>query len=227
VRSADGVTCVSAPLARKIREEYGYAGRVEVIENAIPPGLFVPADKAECRRQFGLPADSILIGTAGALSGTRGTGTLLQAFDQLARQRNEAHLVLAGPVDSDLAIPASDRIHYLGMLEPTAVPKLLSALDISVVSNRDSAFGRYCFPQKLYESIACGVPVAVARVGAMAELLRDFPDNLYEAEDVDSLLATLQGLCRAPVLPNLEIATWPMLGERLLRFLQPIAERKA
>jgi glycosyltransferase involved in cell wall biosynthesis len=224
VRSANGVTCISSPLAQLVRNKYSFQGSIEVIENAIPPGIFKRDDKAACRAQFGLPENAILIGTAGALSRTRGTECLLQAFQKLAQERADVHLVLAGALDSDLAMPTTERIRYLGLLPPNAVPRLLSALDISVVCNRDSAFGRYCFPQKLYESLACEIPVAVARVGAVADLLRDFPENLYEPENVDSLLVTLRNLCRKPVSPAVPIPTWNFLGEKLGSFLSDISK---
>ena len=219
ISQADGVTCVSSPLARLIEEQYGFTGRIVVIENAIPAGVFHRGDKAACRTRFGLPANAILIGTAGALSRNRGIECLLQAFEKLAQERADVHLVLAGASSPDLTIPIGDRVHYLGLLPPDAVPSFLSTLDVGVVCNRDSAFGRYCFPQKLYESIACELPVAVARVGAMADLLREFPSNLYEPDDVDSLLSTLRELCRRPTVPAISVPTWSDLGDTLGHFL--------
>ena len=225
IGAADGVTCVSSPLSEMIRRRYNYQGSIATIENAIPHGLFAPGDKLASRQSFGLPATGLLIGTVGALSPGRGTDQLIDAFLRLAQQQADAHLVLAGPLDASLEIPETANIHYLGLLGPDQVPKLLPALDISVVGNRDSAFGRYCFPQKLYESLACGVPVAVARVGAMAALLSDFPENLYEPDSVDSLLATLLRLTRQAITPDIRIPTWDLLGETLASFLQENAQR--
>jgi teichuronic acid biosynthesis glycosyltransferase TuaC len=213
ISSAAGVSCISSPLAGLVRDEYKFKGELCVIENAIPPGQFMRRDKAECRTQFGLPPDAILIGTAGALSQTRGTECLLRAFQLLSQEDANVHLVLAGAASPELRIPSGDRVHYLGLLPANVVPNLLSTLDVSVVCNRDSAFGRYCFPQKLYESIACEIPVVVARIGAMAELLRDFPENLYEPDDAESLLVALRQMCREPKVPAIDVSTWPLLGE--------------
>lgn len=221
VRAADGVSCVSEPLAHLVCSGYGFDGPMAVIENAIPPGIFEPRDRQACRSALGLPAGALLIGTAGALSIGRGTQYLLQAFQQLATKRADVHLVMAGVHDGSFEIPKGHpRIHYLGLLATTTVPEMISALDIAVVCNRDSPFGRYCFPQKLYEALACGVPVAVARVGAMAALLKDYPDNLYEPDDASSLFATLNRLCDAPSFPALAVPTWPMLARRLSDLLQ-------
>ncbi len=223
IHAADGVTCVSSPLARMVRERYRYQGHIATIENAIPPGVFMPADKQASRQRFGLPADALLIGTAGALSRGRGTDFLIEAFMRLSRDRSDVHLVLAGPVHHSLTIPDSDRIHYLGLLPSADVPHLLPAFDISVIGNRDSAFGRYCFPQKLYESLACQVPVAVAGVGAMLDLLSDYPECLYDPESIESLQQKLEVLSRRPVLPDLPIPSWQSLGGTLASFLRAVA----
>jgi glycosyltransferase involved in cell wall biosynthesis len=100
------------------------------------------------------------------------------------------------------------------------VPGLLSSLDVAVVCNRDSAFGRYCFPQKLYEAIACRVPVAAAAVGAVAELLAGQERALFVADDAASLLATLKDLLADPFVPALPVPTWDGLGRRLRGLLE-------
>jgi glycosyltransferase involved in cell wall biosynthesis len=223
IRKADAVTCVSAPLRDHVRAAYGFAGRVEVVENAIPSGMFKAKDKLRCRAELDLPPGATLIGTAGALSPTRGLDLLLQAFDRLSVEREDVHLVLAGALDPSLRIPESDRIRYLGLLPPEKVPSLLSALDLSVVCNRDSAFGRFCFPQKLYESIACEVPVLVARVGAMVELLEDHPENTYEPDDGDSLLRGLRRLCDSPSVPQLDVPSWASLSGKLQELFAGLA----
>lgn len=223
VRAADGVSCISAPLLRHVRATHPYAGPVLVLGNAVPRGSFQPGDKLAARAQLGLPAQATLMGIAGALYRERGTDDVIAAFLQLAGEREDLHLVLAGPVGPGLVIPAHPRIHFLGLLPPESVPRVLQALDLSVVGNRDSEFGRYCFPQKLYESLACGVPVAVAAVGAMAELLVDWPDCLYAPDDPASLMEALRRQLRAPQLPRLPVPDWDDLAAALDEFLRAVA----
>ena len=78
-------------------------------------------------------------------------------------------------------------VHDLGTLPLDIVPALLNALDLAVICNRDSAFGRHCFPQKAYEIIACRVPLVAAAVGSMNELLTEYPNCLYEPESANGL----------------------------------------
>jgi teichuronic acid biosynthesis glycosyltransferase TuaC len=220
IRAADGVACISAPLARHVAEDYDYMGPIAVIENAVPQGMFVQQDRAASRAVFGLPADARIVGTAGALTPTRGIGALVVAFEKMAVRDPTLHLVLAGPRDPRLVLPAHPRLHLAGSLPPERVPLLLGALDVSVICNRDSAFGRYCFPQKLYESLGCRVPVVVAEVGAMADLLEPWPRNRFRPNDPGSLETALLAQLEEPVVPDLPIPTWDSLATRLDRLLR-------
>ena len=219
LRRADGITCVSNPLSHYVRETTSYKGHVEVIENAVPKGLFRLMGKSVCRRKLRLPDDSYIIGTAGALSKSRGIETLFQAFEILAQERLDIHLALAGPLDKGLKLPAGDRVHYLGIMSPHHVPGFLCSLDINVICNKDSAFGKYCFPQKFYEAVACRIPVVAAATGVMRELLDDEPQCLFEPENVEDLAATLRSQLAHPTVLNWPVPTWNELGARLDSFL--------
>lgn len=220
LRRADGITCVSHPLARYVYETSFCKCPVEVIENAVPEGIFYPLDRASCRRELGLPQDGVFIGMAGAISKSRGIETLFKAFEILAQERHDVHLALAGSLDQDITLPKNSRRHYLGMLPPSKVPVVLSALDVSVICNRESEFGKYCFPQKFYESVACGVPVVAAATGSMMELLKDRPEYLYEPDNVENLAAALRRQVTSAVALPLEVPTWSMLGKRLEDFFR-------
>ena len=224
LHSADGITCVSRPLAQYVRETSSCKGPIEIIENAVPKGLFHPMDQVNCRRELGLPVDGLLIGTAGAISKSRGIETLFKAFEILAQDRSDVHLVLAGSCDKGLTLPQNSHFHYLGTFPPNKIPVFLSTLNIAVICNRDSAFGKYCFPQKFYECVACGVPVVAAATGSMMELLKYTPGNLFEPENADNLVAVLRRQINSPVALPLEVPTWNVLGNRLEKFFRSYVE---
>jgi glycosyltransferase involved in cell wall biosynthesis len=223
VASADAVACISEPLARRVRDEYGFRGSLAVIENAVPAGQFHARPRDACRAQFGLPAQAKLVGTAGAISRTRGVEVLFEAFQRMHQAHPDLHLVLAGVLDPSLELPRHERVHYLGLLPPTRVPELLGALDVSVVCNRDSEFGRYCVPQKLYESLACGIPTVAADLGAAHALLARWPGLLFRVGDADALKSAIEAQLAAPVVPQLPIPTWGDLSVRLHQLLDEAA----
>jgi glycosyltransferase involved in cell wall biosynthesis len=217
---ADGITCVSHPLARYIHVTSASKVPIKVIENAVPEGIFYPMDRTRCRRELKLPQNGIFIGMAGAISKSRGIETLFRAFEILARKQPNVHLVLAGTCDKGLRLPQNSRVHYLKMLPMNKVPVFLSSLNVSVICNRESAFGKYCFPQKFYESVACGLPVVAAATGSMLELLKDKPECLFEPENVDDLVATLRRQIAKPSTLKIEVPSWSTMGNHLGDFFQ-------
>jgi len=218
LRYADGITCVSHPLAQYVRETSSCKCPVKVIENAVPEGVFYPMDRANSRRELGLPQDGVFIGTAGAISESRGIETLFKAFEVLAQENSNLHLVLAGVCDKGVNIPQHPRLHYFGMLPTNMVPVFLSTLNVSVICNRESDFGKYCFPQKFYESVACGIPVVAAGTGSMLELLKDKTEMLFKPEKADHLAMVLRRQINKPVVCALAAPTWNMLGIKLEDF---------
>ena len=59
----------------------------------------------------------------------------------------------------------------------------------------------------------------------MSQLLRLYPGNLYRVDDALSLRSTIENLLRAPVVPDLEVPTWPSLARRLAGFFTGILRR--
>ena len=215
LRNATVVTCVSEPLAELVRREYRAHGTVLALPSTIDRSLFRPRDRLECRRSLGLPLDARLVGTAGGLSREKGIEPLYRAFERLVAVDPTLNLVLAGSLDPKCPPPANTRVHCLGMLAHARTAELFGALDVGVVYLRDTPYGRYSFPQKAYEMAACGIPLAVARVGAMATLFRDWPQALYQPDDAASLVACLEDQLAHPQIAALRITDWAELAGRM------------
>jgi glycosyltransferase involved in cell wall biosynthesis len=222
VRCAAVVSCTSEALAGYVRDAYRARGTVLALPSTVDLAMFRPRDRATCRRSLGLPEHARLVGTAGGLHADKGIGTLYQAFDRLAAEDSNVHLVLAGPTDNRLAPPTGPRVHYLGELPHAQAAELFGALDVGVIYLRDTPFGRFCFPQKAYEMAACGIPFVAADVGAMHTLLADAPECLYRADDADSLVAALRGQLIVPRLTGVVPEDWRRLVARLNNALMRI-----
>jgi len=106
-------------------------------------------------------------------------------------------------------------------LPHSQVPLLLRALDVGVVCNRDSSFGRACHPQKLVEMAACGLPLVAAAVGDAARLLGAQPKCLYTSGNAFELADRIATQLLRPQLPDSTIgADWSSLGRRLANLLE-------
>ena len=219
------VTCVSRPLAGLVRT-YRRRNGITVLENSVRTDLFRPMAKEKCRSRFGLPQDVIFIGTAGALDENRGIHHLFEAFFLLKRKCPSLRLLLAGPRRRGFPIPTDANLHDLGVLAFEEVPGLLNALDVAVVCNAENEFGKYCFPQKAREIMACGVPLVAAAVGSMRELLHANPEWLYSPDDSADLAKVLERRLSDRRADYQDVISWADAARCLEKVLEGISNKR-
>jgi glycosyltransferase involved in cell wall biosynthesis len=223
-KSASIVTTTSEALARYVRETYDVAGDVLAMPSTVDTRVFHPRDKAASRRALGLPDDAFLIGTAGGLHRAKGIGELYEAWDHL-KADPRIHLVLAGPTDGSIATPRGSHVHYLGELPHERIATLFSALDVATVCVLDTSFGRYCFPQKAYEILATGTAVVASDLGAMRDVLAEYPTLRYVPGDATSLASRIRSQLDAPVLAQVPIMDWTALVTSIEPHLRRMAHQ--
>lgn len=219
-RAAAGLTLISHSLEHFVVNNYGIKCPRRVIGNAIRSDVFQPKSKMIARETLGLPAHARLVGTAGAISANRGIQAMFEAFLALAVNDPDLWLVYAGPRDATPQHYSHERIVDLGELPHDRIGDVFNALDVAIICNLDSAFGRYCFPQKLYEIIACERPLTAAAVGDVAQLLSPWPQTLFEPMSAESLMDRLKEQLVHPTLIRLKPPGWDEAGADLEVFLR-------
>ncbi len=211
------VTTTSEPLREFVLNTYSAHGTVIAMPSSVDLAVFHRGDRREARQRLGLPLDARLIGTAGGLYRDKGVEPIYAAWPQLASRMPDLQLVLAGPYREDFPPPGGDRVHYLGNLSHDRVADLFRALDVGIISVLDTPFGRYCFPQKAYEMLACGLPVAASNVGAMTELFSTTRELLFEPGSADGLTSALLTQLMRPIATDAQIMDW----EALISAIEP------
>jgi len=215
IRDAAAVIVVSSVLKAKVIDDYAPRGAVVVMTNGVVRSSFFSGDRAAARVALGLPLNSRLIGTAGNLSRMKGLDTLYSAWTRLEGLAEDVCLVLAGRVEPEFPAPCGARVFYLGELLETQVSQLFRALDVGIIPAHDSEFGRYCFPQKLFEMVACGLPVVAAKVGAIAQTLRGSPEVLFAPGDDEGLTAAVIWQLENSHLADIKPMEWSELVENV------------
>lgn len=213
-RHASLVTTTSEALAHLVRQEYRATGLVLSMPSTIDKSVFRPLDRQQSRNELGLPADAILIGTAGGLHKTKGIEELYGAW-RILESDDRIHLVLAGPQDGSTPMPTGDRVHYLSQLPHEKVAVFFNALDVAAVCVLDTPFGRFCFPQKAYEILATGTPLIASNVGAMKDLFVGYPELLYTPGSPASLAERIQQAISSPARTDIPIDDWATLVKRI------------
>ncbi|QPK63421.1 glycosyltransferase family 4 protein [Methylomonas sp. LL1] len=187
LKRATALTAAGPELAALISRERAESPAT-VIPMAADP-IFQPINDESLRRRFDLPDGVPLIGYCGALYKNRGVSTLFQAMEYLLNDVPDAKLVLSGRKEQGLKIPKKieHAVIQLGYLPDEKMPLLLNALDILLVVNRDSAFGNYSYPVKLYEAMQCRKPVIASNVAGTRWVLRNHPECLTDAGNPEYL----------------------------------------
>lgn len=224
LKEADAISCLSKPFCKLLEKNHGRNWEVHPLEFAVRLDLFKPQNKVECRRTLNLPPDATIIGTAGLLSRDRDVHLLVNAFSHLRRKYPELHLALAGPRDKRMEIPKDPRVHDLGVLPFESVPAFLNSLDIGVVCYPRDDFGKYCFPQKAREFMACRIPLVASRVGALEELLASHTEWLYEPGDSRSLAKALEYRLHDRTTDYDSLPTWSDLAGLLEKIMLSILD---
>lgn len=220
-RHAIGLTSISERLSQFLQEKYNIPSeRILTLGNATTPRQFFPIPQSISREKLGLPQKGMLMGTAGALGASRGLGVLLKALPLLKENIPELELVLAGPKERALKLPNLPYIRYLGELFPDQVSWFYNAMDLSIICNRESTFGTYCYPQKLNEILACNTRLLAANVGELTNLLNHAPQHLYDPQSPADLAKKACVLLQHPPTLPLRPIFWEQRATELARFFE-------
>lgn len=128
-----------------------------------PASTFPPSELAALRQNLGLPADSQVIVYLGLLADYQGTSHLLQAMQQLLRQRPDVHLLLMGFPGVDhyrqqaQALGIADRVIFTGRVPYVTAPQHLALGNVAVAPKMSLTEGS----GKLLNYMAMGLPTVV------------------------------------------------------------------
>jgi glycosyltransferase involved in cell wall biosynthesis len=134
----------------------------------------------------GSEADRFVIGRLGTIYEDNGIEEILEAYRLLLeRERGRGgppryHLYLAGrvfdsyaPTFQRLIEPFRDQITVEGSFDAFDMARLYAKLDLSLVLARRTRWFRNITPTKLFDSMACGVPVVASDIGEVKEILEE------------------------------------------------------
>ncbi|MDQ3898200.1 MAG: glycosyltransferase family 4 protein [Actinomycetota bacterium] len=184
MRQAAAVMTVSRASRRAIEETLGVASdRLHVVREAADPMFrsLRPPERAARLRRFGAAARSPYLLYVGGISPHKNLEVLIEAFERVAPDHPDLHLLLAGDTDDDpflssidsvraalSASPVRDRIRLLGFVSDDELVALYGAAVATALPSLGEGFGLTAA-----ESAACGTPVVTSEDPALVELLGD------------------------------------------------------
>ncbi len=205
---------VVTPGMRRALESRGLdSGRIALITNGADTDLFTPAPA----RPPGAPFTVLYAGTHGLV---HGMDALLDAAERL-RGRADIRFLLVGDGVAKPALQARAAAAGLAHVEfrPSLPPQELVALihqaDVCVATTRAHAFSGETIPVKLFDYLACGVPVVAGVSGDAAAVVEASGGGIVVPPgDGAALAAALEALAADPARRAALAAAGPVLVER-------------
>ena len=202
LNGADAVLTVSAPLREYVIGCGVPPERVHVFPNGIDPTLFRPgAAEAEVRSRWGVP-EGPLLGFVGGLRPWHGVEVLPELLARLAPRHPGVGLAIVGdgPLRPELERALTERglrerAVFTGALGHDDIPGLIRLFDIALAPYPPLDHDFYFSPLKLFEYMACGVPVVASGAGQIAEVVEDGRSGLlYRPGDFEGLVAACDAM---------------------------------
>lgn len=213
----DRVITVADGIARRLESEHVLKAPVAVVHNAPLAWADVTASR-NLRAEAGVGADTPLAVYSGAVSAARGLDTVIEALPSAPG----VHLaVVAVPHPHPMAPGlerlardrgVADRLHLVPPVPSQEVPAYLSTADVAVSPiHGDSASYDMALPNKLFEFIHAGLPIATSDIAAMAAFVREHRlGEVFRQRDASdcarALIEVFAGLARGEGPSAVDIA---------------------
>jgi glycosyltransferase involved in cell wall biosynthesis len=235
MREAADDAAVLLAVSQALAEDMGAIGlprgKVRIHSTGLDRDLFHPLDRIECRRRaaahfgFELPAGAPLLATVGALIARKGQEFVIAALPSLP----EARLLLVGTgADRDklhalaARLGVAGRVHFLGSLDHTLLPVVLSAADAMVLPSSSEGLAN-----AWVEALACGCPLVITEAGGARELVTGPEAGRIVARDPMAIAEAVKALLAEPpdrdaVAAMAERFSWPAHAEALDRIYSAV-----
>jgi len=200
LRRASHVVALSQRTADDLCRAYGLpADQVSVVANGIEKDVFKPSnEKLALRRELGLPAEGLLVGTIGRLHGEKNHQVIISAVAEARRQGASVAAVFVGEgslrnkLEQEVRDSgASEAFVFAGAQRP--IVPWLQALDVFVLPSVWEGQ-----PLALLQAIACGIPVLASNIEGNTAVLGNNHPGLFPPKDQVWLTKLLVTASRDP-----------------------------
>ena len=145
--------------------------------------------RSAIREKYDIPADAMVFGFIGRITGDKGINELFAAYKKLLPEMPESYLMLVGgmekadSVSSELYSWAENEPHVLFCGSTNVVEQYLSAMDIFILPSYREGFGSV-----VVEAESMGVPVIVTDIPGPTDAMREGKTGIIvKKADVKSL----------------------------------------
>ncbi len=222
LRNASAITAAGPNLLTKLVKNRKLGNVTEKVIPMCADPLFCPKDKIASREQFNLPQDKFIIGYSGSIFASRDIDIFFKALYEIRLLSPNVINVFSGRMPVNVEFPSNT--YWLGYIEDESMPHLLSCFDVAISMNKDSEFGNFSYPVKIYEALACNTPVLASMTMSTKYVLRHYSIALFSPGNVSALVAKLQEVIREPYQIQSTAESWDQHSSELHDFISILSQ---
>lgn len=175
LHKADFVLAVSRQVQQALEQGGVSPGKVRTLHSGVDLARIPVVDRAEVRRQFGIPDKAILLGTVANLFPRKGYEVMLQALPKVVSQYPDVRYLIIGSGNPDYERKLrgivqkrklGENVSFLGFQKD--IYPLLSALNLYVHPSLMEGFGI-----AVIEAMAMKKPVIATKTGGLPDIVLD------------------------------------------------------
>ncbi len=236
--AADGLICVGANEYEALRERYPDK-RVMHLPNGVDTARFARRSSFDWREELNLAPETRLLLNVSRIDYQKNQKLLIRLMAELASCKEDAHLLLIGPVTSAWyaeelrrlmkELGVENRVTLIPGLPPgdERLEAAYQGADLFLLPSNHEPFGIV-----VLEAWSAGLPVIAARVGGLGRLVEDGRTGLFfEAGSLEGLVDAYRRLpsCRKALVENalLEVREnydWRIVAGMLKTFYRELCD---
>lgn len=230
---ASGIIPINSIIQDRLAAAFGIRpARILVAHDGVDTSRFAPMDRFAARAALGLPQNATVILYTGRIFTWKGLDVFPDAASRLGPGAEFAFVGgTRGEFDQKIGTgPVPPNLVFYGGRPFTEMPKWIAAANAVVVSGTRHDENSYWWtsPMKLFEYMACGVPIVAVNTPAVREIASEKNAYLYEPDDAQSLARAIKAACEDPTAParagqaliDVRRYTWRNRAERVIRFIE-------
>ncbi|MDQ2074382.1 glycosyltransferase family 4 protein [Haloarcula sp. NS06] len=197
LHSADRITVTTETLGDAVADTYGtdLRERVRVVPNGVDTDRFSSVSTTEGNHSRIVYTGNI--GSAQALE------PCIRAMQHVSS--DDAVLQLVGDGDEVSRLKSmtdrlglEDRVEFVGLVDRGRIPEILDSATVGLAPIKDSPELDYAIPTKLYEYMACSLPVVVTGRGEIKRFATDTDAGIHTEPEPESIAAAIDSLLENP-----------------------------
>jgi glycosyltransferase involved in cell wall biosynthesis len=209
--NADLILACGITVAETLRSK-GYHRPLRVVPLPTDTEAFCPdpPKRRATREQLDIPQEAKVVLYAGKLVEEKGVITLLRAFADVAKEHEQAYLLLAGggPMREQIEREARNagveaRLRLPGVVHNADLPAYMNAADLFVLPSETRANWREQFGRVAVEAMSCGLPVIGSDSGEIPNVLGDAGLIFHEGDQAALASQLRRLLCDPPLRVDL------------------------